>query len=67
MAAIVWGPDLVTVRGSHIVWSSLLDEHIVWGSFESDEHVVWGTIDVDDHIVWGTILGRDSRLSLTPH
>jgi serine protease AprX len=50
---VVWG----TIDDENIVWGTQCDgdcENIVWGTVDDVENIVWGTIDDDENIVWGT-------------
>ncbi len=50
---IVWG----TLDDENIVWGTQCGndcENIVWGTIDDVENIVWGTIDEGENIVWGT-------------
>jgi serine protease AprX len=50
---VVWG----TLDDENIVWGTQCDndcENIVWGTLDDIENIVWGTIDDGENIVWGT-------------
>jgi serine protease AprX len=51
---IVWG----TVDDENIVWGTQCEndcENIVWGTIDDAENIVWGTSDDGENIVWGTV------------
>jgi serine protease AprX len=57
---IVWG----TVDDENIVWGTLCGdcENIVWGTDDSLENIVWGTLSDDENIVWGTLDALDENI-----
>jgi hypothetical protein len=48
---VVWGT--LARDGDNIVWGTVAQDNIVWGTALSGDNIVWGTV-AQDNIVWGT-------------